>query len=172
METPPPTPVIKQPIKYELDRENKGYTVTIEIEDSCSADSYSIGGGWQSDNVFRNVTPGHYVASAKNESGEVSADFFLPNIKKLPKPLTLQEIQNVLDAVSNGRMTPSAAQEKLAAGNVNLTRPITTGEGGSISTLWSVFQEAQWGTRFKVRNFQNDPNTNKIKSGSLDISIS
>ncbi len=171
MATPPPAPVISD-VTYEPDRENKVYTVTIVIADSCSADSYSLSGRWQSDNVFRNVTPGHYVASAKNKSGESEKEIILQEIKELPKPLTLQEIQNVLDAVSNGRMTPSAAQDKLAAGNVNLIRPVATAEGGSISTLWSVLQEAQWGTRFKVRNFQNDPNTNKIKSGSLDISIS
>lgn len=174
----PEAPVISE-IEQIVDRDNKVYTVTIIIADSSNADSYSLllegvepsDDSWQSDNVFKNIKPGSYTAYAKN--GQLLAYYpvYLPEIKELPKPLTLQEIQKIFDAVSAGSMSPSVAQDKLAAGNVNLTNPVISEDGGTISTLFGVLMEASQGCRFKVKSFQNDPNTNKIKSGTLNISL-
>ena len=175
----PEAPVISE-IEQIRDRDNKVYTVTIIIADSSNADSYSLlpegvepsDDSWQSDNVFKNIKPGLYTAFAKN--GQLQACYpvvYLSEIKELPKPLELQEIQKIFDAVSAGSMSPSVAQDKLAAGNVNLTNPVISEDGGTISTLFGVLMEASQGCRFKVKSFQNDPTTNKIKSGTLNISL-
>ena len=146
LETPPPAPsFIVESIPNE---ETKRYTVTIIVDES-----------------------GEYVAYARNSSGIHSEPKFLPVIKKKPKPLTASQIQGVLDAVSAGRMTVSTAQDSIASGNVNLRKSIHTSEGGTLSTLFSVLQEASWGTYFKLQGFQIDQRTNKIMSGSLDVSV-
>ena len=62
-------------------------------------------------------------------------------------------------------MSASAAQDKLAEGNVNLSSTIHP----DIRTLWGALMEAAMGEKFKVNSFDNDPNTNKIKSGSLSL---
>lgn len=174
----PEAPVISE-IEQIVDRDNKVYTVTIIIADSSNADSYSLllegvepsDDSWQSDNVFKNIKPGSYTAYAKNGMMVGSYPVFYGDITELPKELTLQEIQKILDAVCAGSMSPSVAQDKLAAGNVNLTNPVISEDGGTISTLFAVLTEASQGVCFKVNSFQNDPNTNKIKSGTLNISL-
>lgn len=172
METPPPPPVFGSPaFTVEVNRDKKVYTVTIHIADTSSAEEFAIGDNWQSSAVFMNIKPGSYTIYAKNSAGVAEQPMFLKDIKDLGKPLTLAEIQAVLDAVSSGRMEPSVAQEKLADGNVNLKRVVESPDNGKLNTLWSVLQEAGWGTKFRVNGFVNDPNTNKIKSGSLDISL-
>ena len=103
----PEAPVISE-IEQLPDRDNKVYTVTIIIADSSSADLYSLlpegvepsDDSWQSDNVFKNIKPGLYTAFAKN--GQLQACYpvvYLPEIKELPKPLTLQEIQKIFQAL-------------------------------------------------------------------------
>lgn len=179
VEMPPPAPVIAS-IDQEPDRDRKVYRVMIIIADTSNADYYALqlrdeetetDNDWQSSNVFNNVAPGEYVAYAKNGTGVSDQPIYLREIKDLPKPLTMQEIQSILDAVSRGGMSPSAAQDKLADGHVDLKRPISMPDGGSISTLWSLLMEASQGTHFKLKGFQNDPNTNRIKSHSLDVSL-
>lgn len=154
-----------------VDREKKVYTVTIHIADTSSAEEFAIGDNWQSSAVFMNIKPGSYTIYAKNSDGVTEQPMFLKDIKDLGKPLTLAEIQAVLDAVSSGRMEPSAAQEKLADGYVNLKRVVESPDGDTLKTLNGVLQEAGLGTKFRVNGFVNDPNTNKIKPGSLDISL-
>ena len=177
----PTVPVIvsAKPTDTDTDRDNKVYTVTIIIADSSNADSYSLlpdgiepsDDSWQSDNVFKDIKPGSYTAYAKNGMMVGSYPVFYGDITELPKELTLQEIQKILDAVCAGSMSPSVAQDKLAAGNVNLTNPVISEDGGTISTLFGILTEASQGVCFKVNSFQNDPNTNKIKSGTLNISL-
>lgn len=177
LETPPPAPsFIVESIPNE---ETKRYTVTIIVDETSNADQFAFESAqsdglsinWQSSNEFRNVESGEYVAYARNSSGIHSEPKFLPVIKKKPKPLTASQIQGVLDAVSAGRMTVSTAQDSIASGNVNLRKSIHTSEGGTLSTLFSVLQEASWGTYFKLQGFQIDQRTNKIMSGSLDVSV-
>ena len=177
VEAPPPAP------SFDLDctpnEETKKYTVTIIVDDTSYADQFAFVPAntdplditWQPSNEFKNVEPGDYIAYARNGSGYNSKPQYLPMIKKKPRPLTAGQIQSVLDAVSSGRMTVSSAQDSIACGNVDLRTSIRTSEGGSINTLFSVLQEASWGTHFRLNGFQNDPNTNKIKSGSLDVSV-
>lgn len=173
METPPPAPEFGVPAYTieSIDREKKVYVIKLHIADSSTAEEYAINDNWQTSNVFEDVNPGDYTVYAKNKSGISEQPMFLKEIKKLQPPLSLQEIQGVLNSVSTGRMSVSAAQDKLADGNVNLKHSVTTSEGGTLLTLFDVLSEANWGTSFRVNSFQNDPNTNKIKSGSLDISI-
>lgn len=166
-------------IKRDPDRDNKVYTVTIIIADSSTADSYSLlpkgtepsEDSWQSDNVFKNIKPGSYTAYAKNGSKIGERETVFHDIKELPKELTLPEVQKILDAVCAGTMNPSVAQDKLADGHVDLANPVISEDGGTISTLFGILTEASQGVCFKVNSFQNDPNTNKIKSGTLNISL-
>ncbi len=177
IDTPPPAPSFK--VEIVPNEETKRYTVTIIVDDTSSADQFAFESAhaddskikWQSSNEFRNVEHGEYVAYARNSSGIRSEPKLLPVIKKKPKPLTANQIQGVLDAVSAGRMTVSIAQDSIASGNVNLRKSIHTSEGGTLSTLFSVLQEASWGTTFKLQGFQIDQRTNKIMSGSLDVSV-
>ncbi|MBQ5975386.1 MAG: zinc ribbon domain-containing protein [Bacteroidales bacterium] len=177
LETPPPAPSFD--VKIVPNEETKRYTVTIIVDDTSSADQFAFesahadvsGIKWQPSNEFRNVEHGEYVAYARNSSGIHSEPRLLPIIKKKSKPLTASQIQGVLDAVSAGRMTVSTAQDSIASGNVNLRKSIHTSEGGTLSTLFSVLQEASWGTYFKLQGFQIDQRTNKIMSGSLDVSV-
>ena len=130
--------------------------------------TYSIGGTSQKSPVFNGVKPGSYTVTVRNEDGATATQpLVLKEIKQLPPPLTLAEIQDIFDKVSAGRMTASAAQDKLAEGNVNLSQTI---QPGDIRTLWGALMEAAMGEKFKVNSFENDPNTNKIKSGSLNLS--
>lgn len=127
-----------------------------------------IDGQFQSSPIFNNIQPGSYMIVVKNKEGvSVSHPLILNDIKKLAPPLTLQEVQDIFDKVADGSMSASAAQDKLAEGNVNLARAI---QPGNIRTLWGVLMEAAMGVKFKVNSFENDPNTNKIKSGTLKIS--
>lgn len=175
----PTAPVIVSADPTGTDRDKKVYTVTIIIADSSNADSYSLlpdgiepsDDSWQSDNVFKNIKPGSYTAYAKNGMMVGSYPKFYKDIKELPKELTLPEVQKILDAVCAGTMNPSVAQDKLADGSVDLANPVISEDGGTISTLFNVLTEASQGVCFKVNSFQNDPNTNKIKSGSLNISL-
>ena len=177
LETPPPAPSFE--VEIVPNEETKRYTVTIIVDDTSSADQFAFesahadesGIKWQSSNEFRNVEHGEYVAYARNSSGIHSVPKFLPIIKKKPKPLTASQIQGVLDAVSAGRMTVSTAQDSIASGNVNLRKSIHTSDGGTLSTLYAVFIEASTGTYFKLQGFQIDQRTNKIMSGSLDVSV-
>ena len=176
----PTAPDIVSAKKTYTDRDNKVYTVTIIIADSSNADSYSLlpdgiepsDDSWQSDNVFKNIKPGLYTAFAKNgQLQDCHPSVYLPEIEELPKPLTLQEVQKILDAVCAGSMNPSVAQDKLADGHVDLANPVISEDGGTIESLTNVLTEANLGVCFKVNSFQNDPNTNKIKSGTLNISL-
>jgi len=184
LETPPPAPEFATPsFNKERNQDKKEWTVTVLIADTSTADSYAMtkkgeeenGITWQGSNVFViKSQPGGVTMTiwAKNNSGESSNEIYLEEIKELPKPLTKADIQSVLDGVSSGRISVSTAQEKLAAGNVNLSRTITTSDGEQINTLFDVLMEANgYQTKFVVNGFQNDPNSNKIKSGSLSISI-
>ncbi len=166
-------------IKVDPDRDNKVYTVTIIIADSSTADSYSLlpkgtepsEDSWQSDNVFKNIEPGSYTAYAKNGSKIDERETVFHDIKELPKELTLPEVQKILDAVCAGTMNPSVAHDKLADGYVDLANPVISEDGGIIESLLNVLTEASQGVCFKVNSFKNDPNTNKIKSGTLNISL-
>lgn len=131
--------------------------------------SYSIiDGQFQSSPIFNNIQPGSYTIVVQNEEGViVSQPLILKGIKKLAPPLTLQEVQDIFDKVSNRKMSASDAQDKLAEGSVNLIKVI---QPGDIRTLWGALLEAAMGEKFNVNGFENDPNTNKIKSGTLNLS--
>lgn len=128
---------------------------------------YRIGGQSQSSNEFNGLKPGTYTVIVENEEGfSTSQPLVLKDIVKLAPPLTLAQVQEIFDKVSSGAMSASAAQEKLAEGNVNLEKTIEP----DIKTLWGSLMEASMGEKFKVNRFENDANTNKIKSGSLNLS--
>lgn len=130
--------------------------------------TYSIGGKTQNSPEFNGVKPGSYTVTVRNADGVTATQpLVLKDIKKLDPPLTLQQVQDIFDKVSVGSMTASAAQDKLAEGNVNLSQAI---QPGDIKTLWGALMDAAMGERFRVNSFDNDPNTNKIKSGSLSLS--
>lgn len=129
--------------------------------------TYTIGNQSQSSNEFNNLKPGTYMVKVENEEGiSTSQSIVLKDIVQLAPPLTLAQVQEIFDKVSSGGMSASAAQEKLAEGNVDLEKTIEP----DIKTLWGALMEASMGERFKVNHFDNDPNTNKIKSGSLNLS--
>lgn len=130
--------------------------------------TYSIGNNTQKSPVFNGIKPGSYTVTVKNTDGVKSTQpLVLKDIKKLDPPLTLQQVQDIFDKVASGKMSASTAQDKLAEGNVNLSQTI---QPGDIRTLWGALMEAAMGEKFNVNSFDNDPNTNKIKSGSLSLS--
>lgn len=167
-----PTPPVKPEIDHiksgTQDHENLVWNNVEIVMKKEGNFTYSIGDKQQSTNVFNNVRPGSYTVIVKNEEGvSTSQPLILKEIKKLPPALTLQEVQDIFDKISNGSMSAATAQDKLAEGNVNLTREV---QPGNIKTLWGALMEAEMGEKFVVNSFENDPNTNKIKSGSLTIS--
>ena len=128
--------------------------------------TYTIGDKSQSSNEFNNIKPGTYTIVVRNDEGvSVTQPLILNDIKRLDPPLTLAQVQDIFDKVSSGSMSASIAQDKLAEGNVNLSSTIKP----DIRTLWGALMEAAMGEKFKVNSFDNDPNTNKIKSGSLSL---
>lgn len=128
---------------------------------------YTIGDKSQDSNEFDNIKPGTYTVTVENEKGvQVTQELILSPIRKLDPPLTIEQIQNIFDQVSSGEMTPTTAQDKLAVGHVSLAKTIQP----DIQSLWGALMEAYMGVKFKVNSFENDPNTNKIKSGSLNLS--
>lgn len=146
--------------------------ITIVMVDNDKSYQYSIGEKRQSTPVFNNIKPGTYTIVVKDEQGnEDSQEIVLPAINPKGDALTLPQVQSIIDKVSSGDIEPSDAQGYLANGNVNLAKPVSSKESDNIKTLWGVLTEAKWGTKFKVESFQVDLNTNKIKSGTLKISV-
>jgi hypothetical protein len=165
---PPAKPVIKSIEIGAPDVEKQVYKkVTIYMEEEGDF-TYVIGDIKQSSPEFMDLKPGDYTVYVSNSAGvKTSQEIILNKIKRLPPPLTLAQIQSVFDKVSRGAMSASVAQDSLANGNVNLS---TTIQPGDIQTLWGALMEAAMGESFVIGDFQNNPNTNKIKSGTLKLS--
>ena len=177
---PNPVPPVKlnpvPPVKPEIDHIDPGiadHTALVwnKVKVVMKQDgdfTYSIGDISQTSPEFNGIKPGSYTVTVKNADGVTATQpLVLKDIKKLDPPLTIQQVQDIFDKVSSGKMSASTAQDKLAGGNVNLSKTI---QPGDIKTLWGALMEAAMGERFKVNSFDNDPNTNKIKSGSLSLS--
>lgn len=129
--------------------------------------TYYLDGLEQASHVFNNVKPGNHEVVVKNAEGlQSSQAFFLKDIKKLDPPLTIDQVQKIFDKVTLGTMSATSAQAKIAVGGVYLTSVMEP----DIKTLWGALQEASMGVSFRVKSFDNDPNTNKIKSGTLILS--
>ncbi len=165
--TPPVKPEIDRIESGKPDREALVWNNVRVVMKKNGNFTYTIGSQVQNKPVFNNVKPGSYTVVVRNEEGvEASQSLVLNDIKSLAPPLTPAQVQDIFDKVSAGTISASDAQEKLAEGNVNLASIITP----DISTLWGALMEAEMGVKFRVEGFQNDPNTNKIKSGSLRLS--
>lgn len=168
-----PAPVI---VKPEIERITNGVPnsqkgvwnkVVVIMKDTTISYTYTIGDITQKSPEFNGLKPGNYTVTVETADGySTTAPLLLNSIKKLDAPLTVEEVQAVFDKVSDGSMSASAAQNKLAVGNVNLSSVIEP----DIRTLWGALMEAAMGEKFKVVSFTNDPNTNKIKSGTLKLS--
>lgn len=164
------------PVKPEIDHIKPGVAdhvnlVWNNIEVVMKKDgkfSYSIiDGQFQSSPIFNNIQPGSYTIVVQNEEGViVSQPILLNKIEKLDPPLTLEQVQNIFDKVSAGTMKIEVALKKLSAGHVDLARIVEP----DIDSLYGALFEASMGVKFKVNSFENDPNTNKIKSGTLNLS--
>lgn len=165
---PPVPPVIKSIQVGDPDHDRRVYKkVTIHMEEEGNF-TYIIGGIKQGSPVFVDLKPGDYTVEVYNADGvHTSQNLHLRQIRILPPPLTLVQIQEVFDKVTRGTMSASVAVDSLANGNVNLTTAI---QPGDIRTLWGALMEASMGEAFAVHEFQNNPSTNKIKSGSLKLS--
>ena len=165
---PPAKPVIESIEIGASDSERQVYKkVTIYMKEEGDY-TYVIGDIKQSSPEFTDLKPGEYTVYVSNSDGvETSQEIILKKIKRLPPPLTLTQIQSVFDKVSSGAMSASVAQDSLANGNVDL---YTTIQPGDIKTLWGALMQAAMGESFVVGGFQNNPSTNKIKSGTLKLS--
>lgn len=165
---PPAKPVIESIEIGASDPERQVYKkVTIYMKEEGDY-TYVIGDIKQSSPEFTDLKPGEYTVYVSNSDGvETSQEIILKKIKRLPPPLTLTQIQSVFDKVSSGAMSASVAQDSLANGNVDL---LITIQPGDIKTLWGALMEAAMGESFVVGGFQNNPSTNKIKSGTLKLS--
>ena len=86
------------------------------------------------------------------------------------KGISLAEAQRIFDMVSNGKMTEGQALTSLSKGRVALS---STTDGKQ--TLIEVLHEMEMGAAiddpvfYNIVSFQTDPNTGKIKSGTLMI---
>lgn len=84
--------------------------------------------------------------------------------------ISQSEAQRIFDMVSNGKMTEGQALAALSKGKVSLA---STTDG--MQTLIEVLHEMEMGATtddpvfYNIVSFQNDPNTGKIKSGTLII---
>lgn len=165
---PPAKPIIESIEIGASDPERQVYKkVTIYMKEEGDY-TYIIGDIKQSSPEFTDLQPGDYTVYVSNSDGvQTSQEFILRRIRRLPPPLTLAQIQSVFDKVSNGVMSASVAQDSLANGNVNLSATI---QPGDIRTLWGALMAASMGESFVVGDFQNNPSTNKIKSGTLKLS--
>ena len=165
---PPAKPVIESIEIGASDSERQVYKkVTIYMKEEGDY-TYVIGDIKQSSPEFTDLKPGEYTVYVSNSDGvKTSQEIILKKIKRLPPPLTLTQIQSVFDKVSSGAMSASVAQDSLANGNVDLSITI---QPGDIKTLWGALMQAAMGESFVVGDFQNNPNTNKIKSGTLKLS--
>lgn len=172
--TEPNTPLSIASIMYTADPDYKSrtYKVTITLSDGSNADEYAIDGKWQKNNIFNGIKDGTHKLEARLAKDKKDQDITLQIIPpQPPKPLGKTDINNIFNSVTNGNLSQGGAQNKLAAGNVNLKKAIKMAGGNTLTTLTDVLQEAEEGSRFEVINFQLDPKTNKIKSGTLEIAI-
>lgn len=87
--------------------------------------------------------------------------------QKVSPALTKEDVQSIIDDVTDGKNSSGYAQGKLARGSVFLKKPV----GNGIITLWDVLVSASVGYKFEVVSFEIDTNTNKIKSGTLEVVI-
>lgn len=177
----PLTPPHIETITKTIDRDNNVYIVGVVLDSTANAKEFACMKGeytnedidnlnlkWQSDTIFKIKGEDAVVTFfARNDVGQSTHQDFFEVITPLPKPLSKSEAQMIMDAVSNGQMSPSVAQDKLAGGNCNLKHAVD----GDIKTLWGILMEADNGTKFRINSFVLDENTNKIKSGSLDIDL-
>ena len=116
--------------------------------------TYTIGDKSQSYNEFNNVKPGSYIVVVTNEEGvSVTQPLILNDIKQLDPPLTLAQVQDIIDKMSSGSMSDSAAQDKQADGNVNLSSTIQP----DVETLWSALMEAAMGDSFEFVYVRYNP---------------
>lgn len=164
---PPISPIIDR-IETGVPDHNKLVWKGIKIVMKEQGDfTYKLDDITQSQPIFDNIKPGNHIVEVTNAAGvSVSQPLYLSDIKQLPPSLTLQQVQDIFNQVSSGKMSAADAQAKLAVGNVNLSVTIRP----DIKTLWGALMEAEMGVQFNVVSFDNDPTTNKIKSGTLKIS--
>ena len=160
-------------------RDKKQYEIKIEEAGSDMSEyvdlKFEVEGKEYHSNPFYVAAPNQskdieIKVSASNVGSPITVNIILDPIKdkdNLPAPITIHEAQNIINGVSSGE-DASAAQSKLAAGNVNLKRSIND---GNIKTLWGVLEKASDGYYFTIKSFEIDENTNKIKSGTLDVEI-
>lgn len=162
-------PVIKHINTGIADYEKKVWNkVTIEMEKKGDF-TYQIGNIEQTSNVFNGLKPGDYIVKVTNEDGtSCEQSFILSEIKDLPKSLTKQDIQNILDKVANKSMdVRDALHDLTGGGNVDLA---TTIEDGNISNLYDLLRQTSFGKlHFQVESFEIDPNTHKIKNKTLKV---
>lgn len=158
-------------------RDKKQYEIKIEEAGSDMSEyvdlKFEVEGNEYHSNPFYVAAPNQskdieIKVSASNVGSPIIVNIILDPINdNLPAPITKSEAQNIINGVSSGE-DASAAQSKLAAGNVNLKRSIND---GNIKTLWGVLEKASDGYYFTIKSFEIDENTNKIKSGTLDVEI-
>lgn len=144
--------------------------VKIIMRDDVQEYTYSIGNKKQNKSVFNGLKPGDYEVVVTNSEGmEDTQPLFLANIENKETPLTNEQVQSVFDKVSKKLLTVSEAKSMLSVGPVKLASSVQDGE---INTLFELLDDAyNYQTKVTVVSFDVDPNTNKIKSGTLKVRI-
>lgn len=144
--------------------------VKIIMRDDEQDYTYSIGNKKQNEPVFNGLRPGDYEVVVTNSEGvEDTQPLFLANIENKETPLTKEQVQSVFDKVSKKSLTVSEAKSMLSVGSVKLASSVQDGE---IKTLFELLDDAySYQTKVTVISFDVDPNTNKIKSGTLKVRI-
>jgi len=144
--------------------------VKIMMRDKEQKYSYSIGNMTQDKPVFNGLKPGDYEVVVTNSEGvEDRQPLSLARIENRGTPLTKEQIQSVFDKVSNKLLSVSEAKNMLSVGPVKLANSVQNGE---ITTLFELLDDAyNYQTKVTIVSFDIDPNTNKIKSGTLKVRI-
>ena len=144
--------------------------VKIIMRDEEQEYTYSIGDKKQNEPVFNGLKPGDYeVVVTNSEGGEDTQPLFLANIENKETPLTKEQVQSIFDKVSQKSLSVSEAKSRLSVGPVKLASSVQDGE---ITTLFELLDDAyNYQTKVTVVSFDVDPNTNKIKSGTLKVRI-
>lgn len=113
--------------------------------------------------IFYRVKSGTYTIKVYNSNQESKELPF--NLKPIIKgqPLTKEQVQRILNDVTNGKITSGKAQEQLVSQNIKLNKKI-----GDLTTLYDILVDAEgYGTNYTVVNFTIDECTGLLNSIEL-----
>lgn len=167
-----PDPIVSYSTEWNRSKEPYSHTVTIHVANLAQLPStiYILGDRQQRDSVFRGIAPGEYEAVVRAGGKSSTLQLILGNIPEPRKSITKQEVQEVFNQVSEGKLSAGAALQRISVGAVKLAATVD-----GMGSLTEVLHEMEMGyvmgdpVCYTVVGFSVNPNTGLIQSGTLKV---